>query len=120
MKNIKLHTGAQEDLKSGIEWYDAQLDDSGKIFKKAIKDTILKSKKNQVGISMKKNRSRRHMSQGFPIKYYSQKNPRWSLFGLLPICIENQNSGKKGLANKSINTDLTWLAVKSEEPRKPS
>ncbi|MGA1843642.1 MAG: type II toxin-antitoxin system RelE/ParE family toxin [bacterium] len=45
MKNIKLHTGAQEDLKSGIEWYDAQLDGLGKIFKKVIKDTILKIQK---------------------------------------------------------------------------
>ena len=40
MKNIKLHAGAQEDLKSGIEWYDAQFNGLGKIFKKAIKDAI--------------------------------------------------------------------------------
>jgi len=41
MKNIKLHSAAIEDLKSGINWYDAQLNELGKIFQKAVKDTIL-------------------------------------------------------------------------------
>ena len=46
MKNIKLHSAAIEDLKSGINWYDAQLNQLGKTFQRAVKDTILKIQKN--------------------------------------------------------------------------